>query len=251
VTLGSADSPSQHTRTASDARARAAGADTTLKEFCTKAARSALRRDAPALRADPYACHRARDLYCWMNRSPPWTTRHGWRCRRTSSRIIRQEHKTAVLVTHDISEAISMSDRVIVVLTHRPGTWCAPIHDLSGSIGDLSPHGAARYAESFRTYFQSNMEGTRCQCLIRFLLAQRRLQYLRARKHRENSQSRCCKFSDPAGGCIPRTSGSFPPGWDWVDIFVVSCPVAGRRRRIAGASISLGRPVAACGHLVS
>ena len=37
------------------------------------------------------------------------------------SRIIQQEHKTAVLVTHDISEAISMSDR-IVVLTHRPGT---------------------------------------------------------------------------------------------------------------------------------
>ena len=44
------------------------------------------------------------------------------------SRIIRQEHKTAVLVTHDISEAISMSDRV-VVLTHRPGTVRA-IHDL-------------------------------------------------------------------------------------------------------------------------
>lgn len=34
-------------------------------------------------------------------------------------RIIRQEHKTALLVTHDISEAISMSDRIIV-LSHRP-----------------------------------------------------------------------------------------------------------------------------------
>lgn len=35
-------------------------------------------------------------------------------------RIIRREKKTAILVTHDISEAISMSDRV-VVLTARPG----------------------------------------------------------------------------------------------------------------------------------
>lgn len=35
--------------------------------------------------------------------------------------IIRSEQKTAILVTHDISEAISMSDKIIV-LTKRPGT---------------------------------------------------------------------------------------------------------------------------------
>ena len=36
------------------------------------------------------------------------------------SKIIKQENKTAVLVTHDITEAISMSDRIIV-LSERPG----------------------------------------------------------------------------------------------------------------------------------
>ena len=36
------------------------------------------------------------------------------------SSIIKTEQKTAILVTHDISEAISMSDKVIV-LTERPG----------------------------------------------------------------------------------------------------------------------------------
>lgn len=35
--------------------------------------------------------------------------------------IIRKEHKTALLVTHDLGEAISMSDRVIV-LSKRPAT---------------------------------------------------------------------------------------------------------------------------------
>lgn len=35
--------------------------------------------------------------------------------------IIKKENKTAILVTHDIQEAISMSDKIIV-LTARPGT---------------------------------------------------------------------------------------------------------------------------------
>ena len=35
--------------------------------------------------------------------------------------IIKNEHKTVIMVTHDIAEAISMSDRIIV-LTKRPGT---------------------------------------------------------------------------------------------------------------------------------
>lgn len=36
-------------------------------------------------------------------------------------KIIKNENKTAIMVTHDIAEAISMSDRIIV-LTKRPGT---------------------------------------------------------------------------------------------------------------------------------
>lgn len=70
------------------------------------------------------------------------------------SRIIRQEHKTAVLVTHDISEAISMSDR-IVVLTHRPGTVRA-IHDLR-QFRALSPL-ERRGTPEFQTVFNQIWE---------------------------------------------------------------------------------------------
>jgi ABC-type nitrate/sulfonate/bicarbonate transport system, ATPase component len=65
--------------------------------------------------------------------------------------IIRQEHKTALLVTHDISEAISLSDRV-VVLSRRPAV-VKSIHDL-GDLRDLQPM-ARRDAPSFRTFFNS------------------------------------------------------------------------------------------------
>ena len=36
-------------------------------------------------------------------------------------RIIKSEHKSVIMVTHDIAEAISMADRIIV-MTKRPGT---------------------------------------------------------------------------------------------------------------------------------
>lgn len=44
--------------------------------------------------------------------------------------ILRRENKTVILVTHDISEAIAMTDRVLV-LTHRPATLFTAI-DIEG-----------------------------------------------------------------------------------------------------------------------
>ena len=64
--------------------------------------------------------------------------------------IIRQEKKTAILVTHDLSEAISMADRVLV-LSRRPTT----IHlDLPTIFEDqtLSPMNR-RQAPEFQGYF--------------------------------------------------------------------------------------------------
>jgi NitT/TauT family transport system ATP-binding protein len=64
--------------------------------------------------------------------------------------IIRKEKKTAILVTHDISEAISMADRVLV-LSPRPGT-VKKIFDLPFSKDDRTPF-ATRNDPDFRKYF--------------------------------------------------------------------------------------------------
>jgi NitT/TauT family transport system ATP-binding protein len=64
--------------------------------------------------------------------------------------IIRKENKTAILITHDISEAISMADRV-VVLSSRPGT-VKQVFDINLSIENRTPF-AARSAPEFKEYF--------------------------------------------------------------------------------------------------
>ena len=52
--------------------------------------------------------------------------------------IIKKEHKTALLVTHDISEALSMADRIIV-LTKRPAKvltiWESNLKDIPTPLG--------------------------------------------------------------------------------------------------------------------
>ena len=64
--------------------------------------------------------------------------------------IIDEEHKTAILVTHDIAEAISMADRV-VVLTRRPGR-IKSIHTIELTCSVKTPI-KCREAPEFRQYF--------------------------------------------------------------------------------------------------
>ena len=64
--------------------------------------------------------------------------------------ILRREKKTAILVTHDLSEAVSMADRIIV-LTKRPA-HIKSILDLQFSQNGLSPF-LRRNAPEFKEYF--------------------------------------------------------------------------------------------------
>lgn len=64
--------------------------------------------------------------------------------------IIKKEHKTALLVTHDLSEAISVADRV-VILTPRPGT-IKSIVPIKLDMPDRTPM-KSRNAPEFKDYF--------------------------------------------------------------------------------------------------
>lgn len=66
--------------------------------------------------------------------------------------ILRKEHITAIIVTHDISEAISMSDRVLV-LSERPGT-VKNIHNIDFEIDGRNPINC-RESPKFSTYFNT------------------------------------------------------------------------------------------------
>ena len=67
-------------------------------------------------------------------------------------KILKNENITSVMVTHDISEAISMSDRVIV-LTNRPGT-VKNIHDIDFEMEDRNPINC-RESPKFSKYFDT------------------------------------------------------------------------------------------------
>lgn len=66
-------------------------------------------------------------------------------------RIIKEEKKTAILVTHDISEAISMADRIIV-LTNRPAK-IKDIHQVKLSIDGIRTPYESRKAKEFQKYY--------------------------------------------------------------------------------------------------
>lgn len=65
-------------------------------------------------------------------------------------RIIKKEHKTAVLVTHDLSEAVSMADKVLV-LSKRPARVLAEI-PIEMDIPERTPM-KSRNAPRFKEYF--------------------------------------------------------------------------------------------------
>ena len=65
-------------------------------------------------------------------------------------KILKNENITALMVTHDISEAISMSDRV-VVLTHRPAT-VKKIYDIDFEMENRTPL-TCRKKPKFSQYF--------------------------------------------------------------------------------------------------
>lgn len=67
-------------------------------------------------------------------------------------KILKNENITAIIVTHDISEAISMSDRIIV-LTKRPAT-IKNIHTINFDIENRNPINC-RESPKFSKYFDT------------------------------------------------------------------------------------------------
>lgn len=66
-------------------------------------------------------------------------------------KIIKKEKKTTIIVTHDITEAISIADRVIV-LSKRP-SYIKGVHNIGLTIeGEKTPYNA-RKAKEFNKYF--------------------------------------------------------------------------------------------------
>ncbi len=70
--------------------------------------------------------------------------------------ILKNEHITTLMVTHDISEAISMSDRVIV-LSNRPAV-VKEIHNIEFEIENRTPLNC-RESPKFSKYFDTIWKG--------------------------------------------------------------------------------------------
>ena len=66
-------------------------------------------------------------------------------------KIIKKEQKTAILVTHDLSEAVSMADRILVLST-RPGKLIRDVPIIFEDLKSPSPMNR-RNAKEFKSYF--------------------------------------------------------------------------------------------------
>jgi NitT/TauT family transport system ATP-binding protein len=68
------------------------------------------------------------------------------------ARLVRSEGRALLMITHDVEEAVSLSDRVLV-LSHRPSRVCA-VHDivLGAERGDMM---AARQSGRFNEYVRT------------------------------------------------------------------------------------------------
>lgn len=66
-------------------------------------------------------------------------------------KIIKKEQKTAILVTHDLSEAVSMADRILV-LSSRPGHLVKDVPITFEDLEEDSPMNR-RNAKEFKSYF--------------------------------------------------------------------------------------------------
>ena len=69
-----------------------------------------------------------------------------------TARLVRSQRRSALLITHDVEEAVSLSDRVIV-LTHRPARIRA-IHEIDIDV-DRTDMMAARESPKFNQYIRS------------------------------------------------------------------------------------------------
>jgi NitT/TauT family transport system ATP-binding protein len=77
------------------------------------------------------------------------------------ARLVRSQHRSLLLITHDVEEAVSLADRVIV-LSHRP-TRVKAVYDITLG-GDRTDMMAARESAGFTDYVRriwSDLEVTR------------------------------------------------------------------------------------------
>jgi NitT/TauT family transport system ATP-binding protein len=77
------------------------------------------------------------------------------------ARLVRSQHRSLLLITHDVEEAVSLADRVIV-LSHRP-TRVKAVYDV-GLDADRTDMMAARESRGFTDYVRkiwSDLEVTR------------------------------------------------------------------------------------------